>query len=74
MKDFLDIQKDHAILINDCLKGMKKEGTLYFSTNFREFSLEKEKINALTIKDITKTSTPFDFDGKLSRLCYTIRQ
>ena len=74
MKDFLDIQKDHAILINDCLKGMKKEGTLYFSTNFREFSLEKEKINALTIKDITKTSTPFDFDGKLFRLCYTIRQ
>jgi len=74
MKDFLDIQKDHATLINDCLKGMKKEGILYFSTNFREFSLEKEKINASAIKDITKVSTPFDFEGKLFRSCYTIQQ
>jgi 23S rRNA (cytosine1962-C5)-methyltransferase len=74
MKDFLDIQKDHATLINDCLRGMKKGGTLYFSSNFREFSLEKEKINASEIKDISKTTTPFDFEGKLFRRCYTIQQ
>ena len=74
MKDFLDTQKDHATLINDCLKGMKKDGTLYFSSNFREFSLEKEKINASEIKDISKTTTPFDFEGKLFRRCYTIQQ
>jgi 23S rRNA (cytosine1962-C5)-methyltransferase len=74
MKDFLDIQKDHATLINDSLKGMKKEGTVYFSTNFREFSMEKEKINATGIKDITKTTTPFDFEGRLFRRCYVIQK
>jgi 23S rRNA (cytosine1962-C5)-methyltransferase len=74
MKDFLDIQKDHAVLINDCLKGMRKDGMLYFSTNFREFSLEKEKIKASDIKDITKATMPFDFEGKLFRRCYTIQR
>src|SRR5260221_5490190 len=74
MKDFLDIQKDHAILINNCLRGIKKDGTVYFSTNFREFFLEKEKINATGIKDITKTTTPFDFEGRLFRRCYVIQK
>ncbi|MBL7721083.1 MAG: SAM-dependent methyltransferase, partial [Chitinophagaceae bacterium] len=45
---------------------------LYFSTNFRKFVLEKEKIAAAEIKDITKATTPFDFEGKLWRWCYLI--
>ena len=72
MKDFLDIQRDHVALINDCLKGMKKEGILYFSTNFQKFFLEKEKIIASGIKDITKATTPFDFESKLFRSCFKI--
>lgn len=72
MKDILDIQRDHAELINDCLRGLRKGGVLYFSTNYRRFVLEKEKIAAADIKDITKATTPFDFDGKLWRWCYLI--
>jgi len=72
MKDILDIQRDHAELINDCLRGLRKGGILYFSTNFRRFVLEKEKIAAAEIKDITKATTPFDFEGKLWRWCYLI--
>lgn len=72
MKDILDIQRDHAELINDCLQGLKKGGALYFSTNFRKFVLEKEKIDAADIKNITKATTPFDFEGKLWRWCYLI--
>jgi len=72
MKDILDIQRDHAELINDCLRGLRKGGVLYFSTNFRKFVLEKEKIAAADIKDITKATTPFDFEGKLWRWCYLI--
>lgn len=72
MDDILDIQRDHAELINDCLQGLKKGGVLYFSTNFRKFVLEKEKIEAAEIKDITKATTPFDFEGKLWRWCYLI--
>lgn len=72
MEDILDIQRDHAELINDCLKGLKPGGLLYFSTNFRKFELEKDKINAAAIKDITKATMPFDFEGRLWRWCYLI--
>ncbi len=72
MKDFLDIQQGHVRLINQCLAGMKKDGTLYFSTNSRKFILDQENIKATSIKDITKATTPFDFEGKLFRWCYAI--
>lgn len=72
MEDILDIQRDHAELINDCLKGLKPGGLLYFSTNFRKFELEKDKINAAAIKDIKKATMPFDFEGRLWRWCYLI--
>jgi 23S rRNA (cytosine1962-C5)-methyltransferase len=72
MKDFLDIQRDHAELINKTLKAMTRGGVLYFSTNYRKFQLETEKIMAASIKDITNATTPFDFQGKLFRYCYRI--
>jgi 23S rRNA (guanine2069-N7)-methyltransferase len=72
MKDFLDIQRDHADLINKTLRAMKVGGVLYFSTNYRKFALEGDKIMAASIKDITNATTPFDFQGKLSRWCYKI--
>lgn len=72
MDDFLDIQRDHVELINDCLKAMKPGSLLYFSTNFRKFVLDSEKINATAIKDSTKATTPFDFEGRLFRWCYAI--
>lgn len=72
MKDFLDIQRDHADLINRTLKAMRTGGILYFSTNYRRFQLETEKLAAASVKDITKATTPFDFQGKLFRYCYKI--
>ena len=74
MKDFLDIQRDHAELLNDVLHATSPNGIVYFSTNFTKFVLEKEKINATEIKDITKATTPFDFEGKLKRWCYLIKK
>jgi 23S rRNA (cytosine1962-C5)-methyltransferase len=72
MKDFLDIQRDHAELLNKTLHIMRPGGTLYFSTNARTFQLEKEKIAASSVRDITNATTPFDFQGKLFRWCYKI--
>lgn len=70
MEDFLDIQRDHVSMINDCLAALKPGGILYFSTNFRKFVLDEKAIHASTIKDITKATTPFDFEGRLFRWCY----
>jgi 23S rRNA (cytosine1962-C5)-methyltransferase len=72
MKDILDIQRDHAELINDVLKAMTAGGMLFFSTNFTRFEIDKESINASHIKDITRATTPFDFEGKLKRWCFEI--
>ena len=72
MEDFLDIQRDHVELINDCMAALKAGGILYFSTNFRRFVLDKESIKADSLKDITKATTPFDFEGKLFRWCFRI--
>ena len=72
MKDVLDIQRDHVELINDMLLGMKVGGILYFSTNFTQFALDTESIHSNSIRDITRATTPFDFEGRLKRWCYKI--
>lgn len=74
MDDILDIQRDHAELINDCLQALKQGGVLYFSTNSRKFILDNTSIHSGEIKDVTKATTPFDFDGKLFRWCYRIEK
>lgn len=74
MKDILDIQRDHAELINDVLAALSLGGQLYFSTNFVRFQLDANSINTTEIKDITKATTPFDFEGKLKRWCYLINK
>jgi 23S rRNA (cytosine1962-C5)-methyltransferase len=72
MKDFLDIQRDHAALLNKVLHAVSPGGIVFFSTNYRKFQLEANAIKASEIKDITKQTTPFDFEGKLQRWCYRI--
>ena len=74
MEDFLDIQRDHVELINDCLQALAPEGVLFFSTNFTRFQLNESAIKATAIKDITKATTPFDFAGKLNRQCFRIQK
>lgn len=72
MKDFLDIQRDHVELLNNVLMATAPGGSVYFSTNFTKFVLDGAAIKASAIKDITRATTPFDFEGKLQRWCYFI--
>jgi 23S rRNA (cytosine1962-C5)-methyltransferase len=72
MKDFLDIQRDHPDLLNKTLQALAPGGIIYFSTNYSKFQLDKELITASDVKDITRATTPFDFEGKLFRYCFKI--
>jgi len=74
MEDILDIQRDHVRLINDCLRVLKPGGRIYFSTNYKRFVLEIASIQSSSIKDITKQTTPFDFEGRINRVCYLIEK
>jgi 23S rRNA (cytosine1962-C5)-methyltransferase len=72
MKDFFDVQQHHAPLVNQILEKMKPGGILYFSNNYTKFVLDTEAIRASQIKDITRATTPFDYEKKLKRPCFKI--
>lgn len=71
MKEIFDVQQMHVELINLCLDKLKYSGELVFSTNARKFHLEGEMIKG-AVKEITTSTEPFDFKGKLLRWCYSI--
>ena len=73
MKEIFDIQAMHVELINTCLKKLKKNGELIFSTNSRKFHLEEDLIEG-AVQNITTSTEPFDYKGKLLRWCYSIRR
>jgi 23S rRNA (cytosine1962-C5)-methyltransferase len=72
--DFLDIQRDHVGLLNGVLRAVRPGGMVYFSTNFTRFVLDREAVTASDVRDITRATTPFDFEGKLRRWCYLLRK
>lgn len=57
----LDIQRDHVNLLDTVLRLCKPGGTVYFSTNYRRFKLEKDAIRASSVQDITRQTIPLDF-------------
>jgi len=70
-----DVQRDHVDLIRATLKRLAPGGLLLFSTNFRKFKLDREALDGLDIRDITKGTVPFDFarDPKV-HACFEIRR
>ena len=73
MDEFFDIQKDYPMLVNHCIRILKPGGRLLFSTNSKKFILQPELINETTsLKDITRQTTPFDFEGRMERKCFLI--
>ena len=74
MEEFLDVQLKHVEMINQCLEGLSTNGVLYFSTNLRTFSIDNASINATQVKDITQATRSFDFEGRFTRFCYSIRK
>lgn len=62
MVSTLDVQRDHLSLILDCLELLNPHGSLYFSTNLRDFKLDAS-LGALC-KNTTQHSIPEDFRNK----------
>jgi 23S rRNA (cytosine1962-C5)-methyltransferase len=74
MEDDFDVQRDHVLLLKKLLKGCADGGKIYFSNNYRGFEIARDSIPALTVKEITALTTPFDYQGKLMRKCYMIEK
>ncbi len=75
MKRTLDIQRDHVELIWKTLRLLAPGGTLIFSTNFRKFKMDMEKLSELSIEDISEQTIPLDFErNKKIHYCWKIRR
>lgn len=74
MEGNFDVQRDHVYLLKKLLKGLTETGRIYFSNNYRNFAIERDSIPAVTVKDITGITTPFDFQGKMHRKCFLIEK
>ena len=74
MEGVLDIQRDHPWMINACLRLLAPGGTLLFSCNLRDFTLDTELAQRHAVQDWTRASIPPDFarDPKIHK-CYIVR-
>lgn len=61
MEEDLDVERDHPILIRDCMNLLSENGTLYFSTNKRKFELHRIVTDQYHVKEITQWTIPMDF-------------
>lgn len=64
----LDVQRDHAWLIESCLALLNPGGVLYFSNNLRSFKLD-DFLKPLS-QDISAQSVPEDFRNKRIHQCF----
>jgi 23S rRNA G2069 N7-methylase RlmK/C1962 C5-methylase RlmI len=56
------VDRDHAALLELVARNLAPGGVVYFSTNFRRFHLEEERLAATyTIREITRRTIPEDF-------------
>jgi 23S rRNA (guanine2445-N2)-methyltransferase / 23S rRNA (guanine2069-N7)-methyltransferase len=62
MRGTLDVQRDHAALIQNAARLLAPGGLLLFSTNAQRFRLAPaEELPGLRVEDITKQTLPLDF-------------
>jgi 23S rRNA (cytosine1962-C5)-methyltransferase len=72
MLDYWDVQEHHASLLMDLHALLSANGIIYFSNNYRGFVLNNLLENYFQVKDITRQTTDFDFEGKLERPCFLL--
>ena len=68
------VQSARGALVRDSLKALSPGGVLYFSTNFRKFSLRFDaKTERASIKNISAQTIPEDFRNQWIHTCYEIK-
>ncbi|MFZ6179654.1 bifunctional 23S rRNA (guanine(2069)-N(7))-methyltransferase RlmK/23S rRNA (guanine(2445)-N(2))-methyltransferase RlmL [Nannocystis pusilla] len=61
MEGVLDVQRDHVELIRGAVRLLERDGVLIFSTNYRRFRLDQERLADLDIEDLSASTIPKDF-------------
>lgn len=72
MEQMFDVQKDYIFLISKALKLLSPTGTLFFSTNSRDFVFDSTHFPGYSILDVTKKTIPLDFHDQKIHRCWRI--
>lgn len=72
MDQMFDIQKDYPFLISKACALLSRDGTLFFSTNSREFDFDETLFNGCRITEISKQTIPMDFHNQKIHRCWKI--
>lgn len=71
-KDFI-VQEQHIELLQLCAQLLKKDGVIYFSTNYRQFKMSDIILDSMQVSDISEVSIPDDFRNRRIHYCWDIR-
>lgn len=74
MSGVLDVQRDHAALIERCVALLRPGGLLLFSTNAQRFRLDAALAQRHQVQDLSAATLPQDFarHARIHR-CYALR-
>jgi len=74
MDSALDLQRDHAELIDAAMRCLSRDGVLVFSTNLQRFHLDERIRQDYAVEDRSHWSIPKDFarNTKIHR-CFFLR-
>lgn len=72
MDQMFDVQRDYPFLITKALALLSREGTLFFSTNSRDFDFDESLFEGCIILDISKKTIPIDFHNQKIHRCWKI--
>lgn len=61
MANVLDIQRDHARLIDQAMQRLTSEGLLIFSNNFRRFKLDDSVSETFAVEEVSRDTLDKDF-------------
>ncbi len=73
-ENILDINRDWPTLVENCVKILNPNGTLYFSTNSSRLRFDMKRLPENTeCSDMTENSVPKDFEGTKCHRLWKIR-
>jgi len=62
MKTSFDVQRDHEVIIRQCMKILSKDGLLFFSNNNRNFKMDANLEVQFKINNLNSHTIPKDFE------------
>ncbi len=73
MQEVLDVQRDHARLIEGCMALLNHGGKLIFSNNRRRFRLDESIEQTFDCSEITRQTLPEDFHRHPAHRCWRLK-